>query len=52
MIPFDRKEFLADPEVLKEYEAQKFEFEIVRALIEARIDAEMAQAEAAKKSPL
>lgn len=31
------KEFLADPEVVKEYEAQKLEFAIAHALIEARI---------------
>ena len=54
MTDFDslRKELLDDPEVMKEYQAQKLEFEIARALIEARIAAEMAQAEAAKKSPL
>ena len=51
MIPFDdiRKRWLADPEVIKELEAQKLEFEIARALIEARIAAEMTQAEVAKK---
>ena len=51
MIKFDsiRKKLLADPEVVKEYEAHKTEFAVACALIKARIDAKMTQAEVAEK---
>jgi len=51
MIKYDsvRKKLLADPEVVKEYEAHKAEFEISRALIKARLSAKMSQTEVAKK---
>lgn len=45
-----RKEALSDPEVLKEYYAQKPEFDLVRELYRARLEANMSQAELAEKS--
>jgi DNA-binding XRE family transcriptional regulator len=44
-----KKKLLADPAVMREYEAQKTEFEVARALIKARISAKMTQTEVAKK---
>lgn len=51
MIKYDavRKKLLNDPEVAKEYEAHKTEFEIARALITARLNANMSQTEVAKR---
>jgi len=51
MIKYDsvRKKLLADPEVVKEYEAHQTEFEIARALIKARLAAKMSQIEVAKR---
>lgn len=51
MIKYDllRKKLLSDPEVLKEYEAHKAEFEIARALIKARLASKMTQSEVAKR---
>ncbi len=44
-----RKKLLLDPEVLKEYEAHKAEFEVAHALIKSRLAAKMTQAEVAKR---
>ena len=44
-----RKKLLDNPEVAKEYEAHKAEFEVARALIKARLSARMSQTEVAKK---
>ncbi|MBX9785957.1 MAG: helix-turn-helix domain-containing protein [Alphaproteobacteria bacterium] len=44
-----RKRLLADPQVLKEYEEHKAEFEIARSLIKARMAARMSQNEVAQK---
>jgi predicted transcriptional regulator len=51
MIRFEdfKKMVLADPEVRKEYEAQKTEFEVAHALIKARIAAKMTQLDVARK---
>lgn len=43
-----KKILLSDPEVAKEYEAQRAEFEIARALIKARVKAKMTQAQVAE----
>lgn len=42
-----RKKLLSDPEVLKEYEAHKAEFEVAMALIKARLAAKMTQLDVA-----
>ena len=49
MIKYDtiKSELLSDPEVAKEYENSKMEFEIAQSLILARIEANMTQAEVA-----
>lgn len=44
-----RKKLMSDPEVVKEYEDHKTEFEVAKALIQARIDAKMTQNEVAKR---
>ena len=44
-----RKKLLSDPEVLREYEAHKAEFEVAMALIKARLAAKMTQADVAKR---
>lgn len=44
-----RKKLLSDPEVLKEYEAHKAEFEIAMALIKARLAAKMTQMDVARR---
>ena len=44
-----RKKLLSDPEVLKEYEAHKAEFEVAMALIKARLAAKMTQLDVARK---
>ncbi|MGV8948884.1 MAG: helix-turn-helix domain-containing protein [Candidatus Paracaedibacter sp.] len=44
-----RKKLLSDPEVLKEYEAHKAEFEIAMALIKARLAAKMTQLDVARR---
>ncbi|MDF3034195.1 MAG: hypothetical protein K0R76_1149 [Alphaproteobacteria bacterium] len=44
-----RKKLLSDPEVVKEYEAHKAEFEVAMALIKARLAAKMTQSDVAKK---
>jgi DNA-binding XRE family transcriptional regulator len=44
-----REKLLSDPEVLKEYEEHKAEYEVARALIKARIASKMTQADVAKK---
>jgi len=44
-----RKKLLSDPEVLKEYEAHKAEFEVAMALIKARLAAKMTQADVARR---
>jgi len=44
-----KEKVLANPEVAKEYEAHKAEFEIARALIKARLAANMSQTEVARK---
>lgn len=51
MIKYDslRIKLLSDPEVAKEYEAHKAEFEIAHALIKARLAAKMTQSEVAKR---
>ena len=51
MIKYDtiKSELLSDPEVAKEYENSKIEFEIAQSLILARIEANMTQAEVATK---
>lgn len=49
MIKFDKKKFLKNPEVAKEYESLRLEYTIARALIRARSLAKMTQAEVAKK---
>ena len=42
-----RKKLLSDPEVLKEYEAHKAEFEVAMALIKARLAAKLTQLDVA-----
>ena len=42
-----RKKLLSDPEVLKEYEAHRAEFEVAMALIKARLAAKMTQLDVA-----
>lgn len=51
MIKYDelKAKLLSDPEVQKEYDAAKLEYEIAHALIEARIKAKMSQAQVAEK---
>jgi DNA-binding XRE family transcriptional regulator len=51
MIKYDsvRKKLMSDPEVVKAYEEHKAEFEVAKALIQARIDAKMTQTEVAQK---
>lgn len=44
-----RNKLLGDPEVLKEYEEHKAEYEVARALIKARLASKMTQADVAKK---
>ena len=44
-----RKKLLANPEVRKEYEEHKAEFEIARSLIKARMKARMSQNEVDQK---
>jgi len=44
-----RKKLLSDPEVLKEYEAHKAEFEVAMALIKARLAAKMTQLDVARR---
>ncbi len=44
-----REKLLSDPEVLREYEAHKAEFEIARALIKARLAAKMTQLDVARR---
>jgi DNA-binding XRE family transcriptional regulator len=44
-----RKKLLSDPDVLKEYEAHKAEYEIATTLIKARLASKMTQADVAKK---
>ena len=50
MIGFDsvKKKLLQDPEVVREYEAHKTEFEIARALVRARLSAKMTQLDVAR----
>jgi len=50
MISFEefKKKALSIPEVAREYEAQRAEFEIARALIKARVKAKMTQAQVAE----
>ncbi|HUX79933.1 MAG TPA: helix-turn-helix transcriptional regulator [Alphaproteobacteria bacterium] len=43
-----RKKLLSDPEVLREFEAHKAEFEVAQALIKSRLAAKMTQVEVAK----
>ena len=45
-----RKELLKDPEALAEYEAQKPEMEVIRALIGARIEQNLTQEQLARRS--
>ena len=42
-----KQELLLNPKVLKEYEARQIEFAIAKALIKARLDAQMTQTEVA-----
>lgn len=44
-----RNKLLSDPEVLKEYEAHKAEFEVAMALIKARLATKMTQSDVAKR---
>lgn len=44
-----KKELLADPEVRREYDALEPEFELIRALVEARAQAGLSQAEVAER---
>ena len=44
-----RKKLLSDPEVLKEYEAHKAEYEVAMALIKARLAAKMTQSDVARR---
>lgn len=44
-----KQELLLNPKVLKEYEARQIEFAVARALIKARFEAKMTQAEVAGK---
>jgi DNA-binding XRE family transcriptional regulator len=44
-----REKLLADPEVLKEYEEHKAEYEVAKALIKARLASKMTQADVAKR---
>jgi DNA-binding XRE family transcriptional regulator len=51
MIKYDtlKSQLLSDPEVVKEYESTRVEFEVAQALILARTEAKMTQAEVATK---
>lgn len=51
MIDFDdiKKEWMKNPEFVKEYEALEEEFSLVSALIAARAEADMTQQEVAEK---
>lgn len=51
-IPFEKiqREWMKDPEFRREYEKLEPEFQIARALIDARIKKNMTQAEIAKKA--
>lgn len=44
-----RKKLLSDPDVLKEYEDHKAEYEVAMSLIKARLASKMTQAEVAKR---
>ena len=44
-----REKLLSDPEVLKEYEEHKAEYEVAKALIKARLASKMTQVDVAKK---
>ena len=44
-----KKELLADPEVWREYDELAPEFELIRALVEARARASLSQAEVAER---
>lgn len=52
LIPFEKleKEWMKDPEFRREYEKLEPEFQIARALIDARVKKKMTQAEIAKKA--
>ena len=44
-----RKKLLSDPQVLKEYEDHKAEYEVARALIKARLASKMTQEDVATR---
>lgn len=44
-----RKKLLSDPDVLREYEGHRAEYEVAKALIKARLAAKMTQIEVAKR---
>lgn len=44
-----RKKLLSDPDVLREYEDHKAEYEVAKALIKARLASKMTQTEVAKR---
>lgn len=44
-----KTKLLLDPEVKKEYDSIRFEYEVAQALIEARVKAKMTQAQVAHK---
>ncbi len=44
-----REKLLSDPDVLKEYEAHKTEYEVAMSLIKARLASNMTQADVAKR---
>ncbi len=50
-VPFDvvTKRWKSDPEYLKEYEALNVKFEVARALIKARMKANLTQADVAER---
>ena len=52
LIPFEkiRREWMRDPDIKREYEKLEPEFQIARALIDARVKKKMTQAEIAKKA--
>lgn len=52
LIPFEkiRREWMRDPEIRREYEKLEPEFQIARALIDARVKKKMTQAEIARKA--
>jgi len=52
LIPFEKihREWMKDPEYRREYEKLEPEFQIARALIEARVKKKMTQAEIARKA--